>query len=483
MGLLGALSRLRARALGGAAAPPDGFRDGPHRTFAAMRIAIVGAGSAGKNLAHKIHAMGHDVIVIDRDSDALVEISSELDVMTVVGLGSSPETLEKAKAGKCDLLAAVTSSDEVNLLACHLARNAGARHTIARINEIGYLRSPLMNMAKLGVDRALAHNERCAREIFDVLSIPGSFEATSLFKGRIAAIGFKAPDGCPLLDRPLSEFKDVDWFTKVRFFGLVQGGELRIPRGASVCRRGDDLYVALSSHETDAFMDWAFAGARPKIRKVIVAGGSRLGLSLAHHVERTSMDCVLVERDRARAELASERLERAQVLHADAAHAGTLKEIGLGADTAFAAVTSDQETNIVSCIQAKDLGAGFTVSRIDKPEYVPIVDKLRLLDHVVSPYLSLIRAILAYVRGETILDVGLFTHISGELQEVVIKSGSRWAGRPLHAVKLPEAAVVAAIQRGDDTYVPTGSFEFKENDRLAVYSLQKTAHRIRSVFS
>lgn len=448
-----------------------------------MRIAIVGAGSAGRNLAHKIHALGHDLIVMDQDPEALTEISSELDVLTLVGVGSSPETLEKAGVGKCDLFVAVTSSDEVNLLACHLARNAGARHTIARINEIGYLRSPLMNMGKLGVDRALAHNERCAQEIFDVLRIPGTFEATNLFKGRVTALGFKVPEPSPLLGKPLIEFKDVEWFGKVRFIGLVHDGSLQIPRGESTCEPGDDLYGVLPSNDAGAFMDWVYAGRRPRFRKVVVVGGSRLGLSLARLVERSSMECILVEREAARAERASERLERTQVLKADAAHAGTLKEIGLYADTAFAAVTGDQETNIVSCIQAKDLGAGFTVSRIDKPEYVPIVDKLHLLDRVVSPYLSLIRTILAFVRGDTVTDVGVFHHISGELQEVVIKPGNPCAGRPLHAVKLPEAAVIAAIQRRGETYVPTGSFVLEEKDLLAVYSLQATAHRIRSVFA
>ncbi len=447
-----------------------------------MRIAIIGAGSVGKNLAHKLHAMGNDLIVVDQSLEALNEVSSELDVMAVAGHGASPEIIEKINAGKCDLFVAVTSNDEANLIACHLAHNAGARFTISRINDIGYLRSPLVNMGKLGVDRALAHNERCAREIFDLLSIPGAFEATSLFKGRIVALGFKLPSGSPLLDRQLSEFKDVDWFSKVRFFGLVHGGELHITRGSTLCREGDDLYAVLASGDADGFMGWALAGKRRKFRKVIVVGGSRLGLSLARHVERSSMECVLVERNRAQAERASEKLERAQVLHADAAHAATLKDIGLGPDTAFVAVTDDQEINIVSCIQAKDLGAGFAVSRIDNPEYVPIVDKLHLLDHVVSPYFSLIRAILAYVHGDTITDVGLFTHISGELQEVVIKAGGKLDGRPLSDVRLPEAAVVAAIQRGSETFVPTGSFVLKAGDRLAVYSLQKTADRIRSVF-
>ncbi len=447
-----------------------------------MRIVIVGAGSAGKNLAVRIGAMGHDLIVIDRDPGALTEVTAEMDVLAMEGTGSSPGILEGVDLARTDLFVAVTSSDEVNLLACHCARKGGAEHTIARLSDASYRHSPLLDLKAFGVDHAMSHKEQGALEIFSVLNLPGSIEATRLFDGKVAAVGVVLPGACPLLDKPLAEFRDEPWFGKVRFMGRVRNGKTEIPGGATVLQEGDDLYTVLPAEATKDFMDWILGGKRPEFKKVIIAGGSDLGLSLARLLEKTSLETVLIERNRERAERISELLERCLVIHGDAAHAATLKEIGMDVGTAFAAVTGDEEMNIVSCIQAKELGARFTVSRIDTPEYVPIVDKLRLLDRVISPYLSLIRAILSYLRGATVLDVGLFNHIAGELQEVVIEAGDAAVERPLSSLRLPRGALVAAVRRGDETFIPTGEFVFLAGDRIAVFSLPGTAPKLRSIF-
>jgi trk system potassium uptake protein TrkA len=448
-----------------------------------MRIIIVGAGSAGRSLAYRIHSLGHDLIVIDRDPASLTEIEAELDVLTIVGPGSSPAVLEKADVAKCDLLVAVTSSDEVNLVACHCARRAGVKHTIARLSEDSYSTSPLFDLKGFGVDQSISLYERCAEEIFSVLSNPGTFEWTTLLHGKIAAFGLKVPEKSPLLGKPLAEFKGLAQFDHVRFIGLMHDGQLQIPRGTSQCKAGDDLYAVLNLDRAEDFLNWVHGDQAPRYRKVIIAGATRLGVTLARMVESTSWELVLIEQDRTRAERASEDLGRTLVMNADPTHVATLKDIGLDAETAFVSVTLDEETNIVACIQAKEIGACFTVSRINRPEYVPIVDKLRLLDQVTSPYLSLIRAILPYARGETSTDVCLFYHIPGELQEVAIQPGNTWAGQALMNVDLPEASVVAAIERGEHTFVPTGEVVLKANDRLAVYSLPGTISRIRSIFS
>lgn len=448
-----------------------------------MRIIIVGAGSAGRNLAYRTHGLGHDVIVIDQDPAALTEIEAELDVLTIVGQGSTPSVLEKADVAKCDLFVAVTSSDEVNLVACHVARRSGAGHTVTRLSEASYATSPLFDLKGFGVDESISLYEHCAEEIFEVLRTPGTFEATTLFDGKIEAFGLKLPCCSPLIGKPLSEFKTLDHIADVRLIGLLRKAELKIPRGTTVCQPEDDLYAVLTPGNRVDFMDWVHGGESPKYRKVVIVGGARLGIALSRRVEQTPLECVLIESDRATAERASEDLQRTLVMNADPTHSATLKDVGLDGETAFVSVTTDEETNIVSCIQAKDLGAGFTVSRINRPEYVPVIDKLRLLDRVTSPYLSLIRAILAHVRGDVITDVGLFYHIPGELQEVSIPPGNKWSGQALAKVDLPEAAVVAAVQRGEQTFVPSGDVVLEANDRLAVYSLPGTIHRIRSVFS
>lgn len=447
-----------------------------------MRIVIIGAGNAGKNLAAKLCEMGHDVVVIDPDGGALNELALSHDVMTIEADGADPATLEHGSIGTIDLLAAVTPRDEVNLLACCWAKAAGADHTVARLSENTYLHSPLVDTARLGVDRPLVHKEECAKEIFDVLFRPGTLEVTSLLDDKITAVGLELPEHTPIAGKQLKEFRTDTWFGKVRFIGLVKDGTLTIPDGASRAEPGDDVYVVLPAGEIDRFLDWITAGRRKGFRKVVIAGGGELGLSLAGLLEETSMETVLIDHHRGRAEYASEELQRCLVLNADAAEATTLKEAGLDEGTAFAAITGDEEMNIVCCIQAKQLGAGFTIARIDKPEYVPIIDNLKLVDRVISPNISLVKAILQYVRGEIVEDVGLFHRITGEVQEVHIKAGSKRRGTAISELKLPRHSIVAAVQRDDHVFVPTGAFTLREGDRLAIYCLQETAEKVKSAF-
>jgi trk system potassium uptake protein len=447
-----------------------------------MRIVIIGAGNAGKNLTAKLCAAGQDVVVIDRDRRALDELALNHDVMTFEGSGADPDILADDSIGKFDLLAAVTPHDEINLLSCCWAKSAGARYTVARLSDNKYVRSPLVDTTALGVDWPLVHKEECAREILDVLYRPGTLEAASLLGDKIAAIGLKLPEQAPLAGKPLKAFKDDQWFSKVRFIGLVKKGKLSIPDGNSIVNPGDDVYLVLPTEEIDPFLDWIMLGRRKNFKKVVLAGAGELGLALAGLLEGTSMETVLIDKNRGRAEYASEHLKKCLVLNADAAEASTLKEAGVDSRTAFGGITGDDEMNIVCCIQAKQLGAGFTIARIDKSEYAPIIGNLNLVDKVINPNTSLTKAILKYVRGGIVEHVGLFHRITGEVQEVVVKAGSKSDQIAVSELRLPRGAIVAAVQRGEHAFVPTGEFILQQGDHLAVYCLSEIAEKIKSAF-
>ena len=447
-----------------------------------MKIVIVGAGNAGRYLAARLCEMGQDVIVIDRDVAALNELADGYDVMTVNGSGSDPEIISSGNIGKIDLFAAVTPSDETNLLACCWAKAGGASHTVARLSDNKFIRSPLVDMAGLGIDLPLVHKEECTRDVFNVLYRPGALEVTSLLDDKIAAVGLKLPENAPLAGKPFKSFRQDRWFAKIRFIGLVKNGKLLIPDGNSVAEPNDDVYAALPAGEIDAFLDWIAGSGRKGFRKTVIAGGGELGLALAGLLEDSSMETVLIDHHRKRAEYASRTLEKCLVLNADAADISTLKEAGINEETAFAGITGDEEMNIVCCIQAKQLGAGFTIARIDKSEYVPIIGNLKLVDRVISPNTSLIKAILKYVRGEIVENVGLFHRIGGEVQEVLIKPGSRREGSTVSSIKLPRNSIIAAVARNGDVFVPTGECVLRKGDRLAIYCLPETAEKIRSVF-
>jgi len=447
-----------------------------------MKIAIVGVGNAGRILTAKLCDMEQDVVMIDKDRSALAELALDHDIMTIEGGGEDPDVYLNPSVQDADLLAAVTPFDEINLLSCCWGKAAGARYTIARLSDDKYLRSPIVDTAKLGVDLPLVHKQECTREVFDVLFRPGTLEVSSLLDDKITALGLKLPAHTPIAGKPLKEFKTVSWLEKVRIIGRIQQGRLRIPNGNSVMGVSDEIYVVVPTHEIDPFLDWIMAGQRKGFKKVVIAGAGEFGLALAGLLEDTPMKTILIDNHRERAKHASRELTRCLVLNADATDASTLKEAGLDTRTAFVAITGDEEMNIVCCIQAKQFGTGFTIARIDKPEYAPIIANLNLLDRVVSPNISLVESILKYVRGETVEDVGLFHRITGEVQEVVIKAGSKGDGTSISNLHLPAHCIIAGVRRGDDVFVATGNLILRPGDHLAIYSLPDTAEKIQDAF-
>lgn len=447
-----------------------------------MKIAIIGAGSAGKHLVVRLCEMGQDVVVVDKDGGVLEELSASYDALTIEGNGVDPDVLAKVGIDSDVVLAAVTPFDEVNLLCCCWAKAGGAQHTIARLSHEKFSKSPLVDFQRLGVDRAVVNKVECAREIFEVLDRPGTTEVTSVLGDKVVAVGLRLPRKSPVSGKPLRTFQMDEWFGKVRFIGHVTQKGLGIPNGSSVFNDGEEVYAALPSGEIDRFLDWVMGKRRKRSGKVVLAGGGELGRTLAGLLEPTPIKQVLIEIDRSRAEFAGSELSKCLVLNADATEAATLKEAGVVPGTAFAAVTGDDENNIVCCIQAKQLGAELTIARIDKPEYVPIISSLQLVDKVVSPNISLIRTILEYVRGELVENVGLFHRITGEIQEVAIKPDSKGEGKPISKLKMPRDAIIAAIQRGEDVFVPTGATELRSGDRLAVCCLSGAADKIKSAF-
>jgi len=446
-----------------------------------MRILIIGAGDAGKNLAAKLCEMSHDVVVIDRSAERLATLEARFDILTVQGSGSSPDVLETAEVEKADLLIAVTNLDEVNILACQYAHAAGVPYTVARISDPSIVRSKRLNFQELGVDLMISHKEVAAEEIFDILRYPGLLESVDLLDGRVLAAGIRIESDSPLLEAPLGDFTSEAIFTKIRFVAVLRQDRLSIPHGDTCFMAGDDVYVAVKPADLAEFLNWACPGRQP-FDKVVVAGGGDLGLEVARRLDTVSIPAVLLERNAARAEVCAKALHEILVLHGNASDQETLINAGVGPNTAFVAVTGDQELNIISCILADKMGAALTVANVAKPEYVPIIKSLSLLDRVVSPHLSMINAILHFVRGKHIKAAARLHKVPGEFLHVAIRKRHRWAGKMVRQLKVPSDSVIVTVLRGDEIRVPTGDLTIEAGDQLVMFALPEKVEQVLSLF-
>jgi len=449
-----------------------------------MRVLIIGAGNAGRQLAERLCEEKHSIVMVDTTADALAEAEARLDIMTVCGPGSSPQTLEAAQVEKCQLVIAVTDCDEVNILACLYANAAGVERKVARVSSPHYIHgAEAYSLERMGIDLVINQKQECAREIFNVVQMPGAIEAFDLFHGKVMVAGFRAEAGSPILGHTPVSCPKQDLIEKIRIIAVRRSEKLLIPHGETVFEEGDAIYLVGARKDIAAFFAWVCPEYKP-FSKVIVAGGGDLGLMLTKMLEKADIESVLLEQDEERARYCSGELHKTLVLKLDALAESALEETGIVERTAFVALTGDDENNIMNCLMAQKKGAAFTVTQIRRTDYAPIVETLKLIDRIISPYISMTHGILHYLRSRHVQAASLLHNLPGELLDIVITEKSAAAGKTIQAVnvKMPKASIIATVLRGREVLPAVGTLELAAKDRLLIFAHPDAVKKLRAMF-
>ncbi|MBN2703523.1 MAG: Trk system potassium transporter TrkA [Pontiellaceae bacterium] len=446
-----------------------------------MRIVILGAGNAGRQLAQRLCEEKHSVVMVDVDAEALAQAEAGLDVLTLCGQGTNPAVLEEAQVHKSDLLIAVTDNDEVNVLACLMANAAGVKGKIARVTNPDFLNgSTHYNLHGMGIDLVINQKQECAREVYNMLQIPGALEAFDLFAGKVMVAGFRVTSASPLLDRTPAECDRLDLIQRVRVIAIRRNDELVIPHGDTLFKKQDLVYLVGQREDITHFFSWVCPDIKP-FEKVIIAGGGDLGLMLAQFIEN-DVDCVLLEQDEERARYCSAELNKTLILRADALTESALEESGLRDNTAFVALTGDDEGNIMNCLMAQKKGASFTVTQITRTDFIPVVEQLYLVNRVVSPYISTTNAILHWLRSQKVQAASLLHNLPGELLDVMIEEDGKLAGKKICEIKLPSKSIIATVLRKGEVVTATGDLALAPGDQLLIFCHPTAVKKIQSRF-
>ncbi len=447
-----------------------------------MRALIAGAGNAGRRLAERLCEEGHEVVLIDRSARRLADVAGTLDLLTVHGNAASPAVLAEAQLEKAALYAAVTDHDESNILSALFAHEAGVRYTVVRVSNSAYLtKDAVALLHKMGIDLVVNEHDECAREIQMILNMPGSREVVEMVRGKLLCVGMSLRQGHFLTQKPLRAFAGEDLVQRVRLIAVMRQGTLLIPDGNLELQAQDLVYLVGAAQDVRAFMQKTCTDF-PLAQKVIIAGGGDTGMRLAKRMEKTDRQVVLIEQDEGIAHACSASLGKALVLQGNALDRHLLEEIGADRHCAIVAATGDDENNILAALLAKKAGASYGLAIVSNPAYVQIINDDHLLDRAVSPYLTTINAILRFIRGTNIRAVNLLHDVPGELLQIDLPPGSRWAGVTISRIKLLKHAVVAALLRGDAALVPTGDTELHADDRLVIFAPAGKAAKIEDVF-
>ena len=418
-----------------------------------MKILILGGGQVGRTAAeHLSREEANEVTVVDVNEDLLRDLQDRLDVRTVAGNAAHPTVLEAAGVAEAEIIVALTSSDEVNMMACEVAFTLFRTPTkIARIRAAEYTARPqLFGSEGLSVDVVISPEQLVTDYVERLIHHPGTLQVLDFADGRVRLVGVRVRQGGLLAGRTLRDLPQHLAKTEVRVVAIYRDGRSIAPEGDTLLADGDEIFFLAARDDIRRVMAELRQGDTAA-RRIVIAGGGNIGFRLAQCLEKQNQ-VKLIERDPRRARKVSELLENAIVLHGDAADEELLIEENIDSADVFAAMTNAEEANILSAMLAKRLGARKVMALINKPSYTELVES-GSIDIAISPQTITISSLLAHVRRGDVVRVHALKRGAAEALEAVVhgdERSSRIVGRTVAQVPLPEGASIGAVVRGSE---------------------------------
>jgi trk system potassium uptake protein TrkA len=437
-----------------------------------MKILILGAGQVGSTAAFSLaREEANEVTIVDRNADVLRELQDRLDVRTVVGNASYPDVLERAGARDADMLIALTSSDEINMLACQIALTLFRTPTrIARIRA----RALTANEALFGpggipVDVAISPSSLVTDYIAQLIGFPGALQVLEFADGRVRLVATRANKDGALVGHPLRDLEKHIPNVESRVVAIYRGGKGVIPDGNTVVEEGDEVFFLAARKDARTVLREMRKLDEPA-RKVVIAGGGNIGLDLARALEGTCQ-VKIIERDWQRARRIADQLSRAVVLHGDSADEELLLEENIDSTDVFVAVTNAEEANILSAMLAKRLGARKVMALINRIAYAELVES-GTIDIAISPQQITLGTLLAHVRRGDVVRVHSLRRGAAEAIEAVAHGEareSRVVGRRIDEIELPRGATISAIVRGGEVLMAHHDTKIEADDHVILF--------------
>ncbi|MBQ1464404.1 MAG: Trk system potassium transporter TrkA [Ruminococcus sp.] len=451
-----------------------------------MDIIIVGGGKVGGALA-EVLCDEHNVTIIDRSEDRINSLINDYDVKGIAGNCLRTSVLDEADIDKCNIFIAVTSSDEVNILSCLIAKKMKARHCIARVRNPEFDKQMVFMREELGISLMVNPDYNAANEIAKVLRYPEAINLESFAKGRVDLAEIRITSGSILENVALSQLS-----RRLRLDVLIcavqRGEELIIPNGSFVLHAGDKIHMTASHSAMVKFFKSISAAYREKrVKSAVLIGGGRVGYHLAQQLREMGIKVKIIEINRDRCAELSDQLNKVSVICGDGTDHDLLKEERVYDADAVVTLTGIDEENILLSLLAKNNGVEKVVTKVNRMTLMQLSDTLDL-DSIISPKTITVNQILQYVRakqnsaGNNITTLYRLVNDRLEAIEFVIREQKDYVDVPLKKLKLRSGILIASIIRGNELIIPKGDDCLKVNDSVVVITTNKGFGDLKQIF-
>jgi len=441
-----------------------------------MNIVVIGLGEVGRHLLSVLDKEGHDIVAVDTNAKAVQYAEEHYDVASIVGYGASETLLKVAGVARADLVVAVTNHDEMNLVAALGAKQLGAKHVIARVQGTAWSEwTEGIRYGLLGVDVVINPRVLVAQELSRIARSYGASDVVDLAQDRVELVQIDLGES-RMLNKPLSAL-ELPPHTLVS--AVVRDGELFVPGGADVLVKGDRIYL-IGRPEGVLAAERLFSKER-EARRVCIVGGGVVGKALARELLQQEATVKMIESDLKTAEEISAEFQGIEVVHGDGTDGALLEEEEVGTYDLFAAVTRQDEINLMAALLAQRAGCKRTATIVQRADYTSIYRQLGI-DIVLSPRTVASDEILRFSRSGGLHNLTVLEDGQAEVVELTASPKCRAVNKPLHRMNLPRGALLAAIVHGDDVIIPHGKDIVQPGDRVILMTTKEARATVERLF-
>lgn len=447
-----------------------------------MHIVIVGGGGVGYELARNLSEKQQDVVVIEKNMIKARRFTESLDVMVIEDNGANAAVLEQAGIKSAEMLIAVTHVDEVNIIACMLAKQYNVPITVGRIRNMGYSNeSSILTPGQLGIDIMINPERVAAMEISKMLHFPDATEVEYFNQGKVMMIGVVVDAEAGITDVPLHK---LPLGPDCIVVGISDNqGKFMIPGGRDVIRPGNKIYL-LGDSRTLKDISSLLHHEKTMINQVTILGGGMIAYHLARLLEESkhNFKVKLIEKDESRCEGLCKTLQKTLVLQGDATEIAMLKEEDTDQADAIIAATSDDRNNIVASLLARQFGVKKIICEVMKPHYVPVYKALGI-DSLINPRLLAAAQILRLTRREEVVSLSILQDEKAEVVEVVIPETAKVVNHKIANAGFSRGMLIGSLIRNGHVIVPNGDTILQADDHLIIFSLPKVGAKLERFFA
>lgn len=448
-----------------------------------MKIIIAGAGEVGFHLAKLLSYESQDITLIDNNKEHLIYADTHLDIRTIKGDATSIAILKEAQVKDVDLVIGVTSSETTNITVCVLAKQLGAKRTIARIANTEFLENKEeLGFTQFGIDELISPEALAAREIELLLNQSAFNDSYEFEDGALTMVGLSLSRTAAFVGKTVKEAAQI--FPGIHFMPIaIQrfGTQYSlIPRGDTQFKEGDQVYFVTTKGGVDEL--YKLTGkVKHDIKNVMILGGSKIGRKATIDLCENHMRVKLIESDKNIAFDLAEELSRALVIHGDGRNVELLDEENIQDMDAFIAVTGNSETNIMTCLVAKSKNVKRTIALVENMDYFQLSHSIGI-DTLINKKLLAANNIFRYIRKGEVVAMTRLNNMNAELLEFIVKPSSKVTDKKIKNLDFPRSAIIGGVIRKGEGQIALGDFLIKAGDRVVVCCLPRSINKVEKMF-